>query len=358
VTGPLVVGVDAGGTTTRCVIATVDGAIIARGRAGGANQRSSAGSPAEALAAALRAACTDAVTLPDGMLTGVDPSAVAYGVVGAAGAGGAGQAAAQRAAETAWREVGLAGRVVTATDLEVAFAAGSPSRDGLLLLAGTGAAAASFHDGALRHRCDGYGWLLGDEGGAVWLGREALLAVLAALDGRGTPTSLTATVTGVLLDGSPPEDPDAHAQALIGAAYAGPPAALGRLAPLVSTAALAGDELAGRLVSTAAKRLLSSLTAVANRAAAAGRHHSQAEEAGSPILTNPVVLAGSVLLSPGPVADLVRAGVREHFGVEPRDARDGAAGAAALAIAALTGHAVSAEVHARLTGAGQTSITT
>ena len=65
-TEALVVGVDAGGTSTRCVVATVDGAIVARGRAGGANPRSSGGPPSEALTAALQLARTgiDAI-VPD-----------------------------------------------------------------------------------------------------------------------------------------------------------------------------------------------------------------------------------------------------------------------------------------------------
>ena len=341
---PLVVGVDAGATTTRCVVATVDGAIVARGQAGGANQRSSGGSPSEALAAALHLAGT-----------GGKAPQIALGVVGAAGAGAAGRATAQEAAERAWQEVGLAGRVELATDLEVAFAAGTPSGDGLLLLAGTGAAAVAFHGGLVRHRCDGYGWLLGDEGSAVWLGREALLAVLAAIDGRGSPTTLTAAVTGNLLGTAPAptvlDDPDAHAQALIGAAYAQPPASLGHLAPLVSAAALAGDGVAKALVARAAGRLLHSLTAVNERRVTL---LSENEVKGHP---PNIVLAGSVLLSPGPVADLVRAGVRERFGAEPLEARDGAAGAAALAIARLTGRQIPAKIHARLTDTGPATIT-
>lgn len=331
-TEALVVGVDAGGTSTRCVVATVDGAIVARGRAGGANPRSSGGPPSEALTAALQLA-----------RTGIDASNVALGVVGLAGAGAAGRAAAQEAAELAWREVGLAGRVELATDLEAAFAAGTPSGDGLLLLAGTGAAAAAFQGGVVRHRCDGYGWLLGDEGSAVWLGREALLAVLAAIDGRGRPTSLTAAVTTDLVGTAPP-DPDEHAQSLIGAAYARPPASLGHLAPLVSAASTAGDEVAKALVARAAGRLLHSLAAVNERT---DLHNAPPT----------VVLAGSVLLSDGPVARLVRAGVKERFGVEPLEARDGAAGAAALAIARLTGRQIPAKIHARLTGAGSATIT-
>jgi N-acetylglucosamine kinase-like BadF-type ATPase len=164
--------------------------------------------------------------------------------------------------------------------------------------------------------------------------------VLAAIDGRGPATQLTPLVTAELV-GEAPLDPDAHTQALIGAAYAQPPAALGRLAPLVNT--VTGDQVANVLVSRAADRLLHSLTAV------------NARRGTLPPPT--IVVAGAVLLGPGPVGELVRAGIRERFGVEPLEARDGAAGAAALAIGRLTGRKIPAKIHARLTGAEQASIT-
>ncbi|MEU4420871.1 BadF/BadG/BcrA/BcrD ATPase family protein [Actinoplanes sp. NPDC024001] len=52
----MVVGVDAGATTTRCVVATAEGAVLGRGVAGGANRNSSGGEVAAALAAALTSA--------------------------------------------------------------------------------------------------------------------------------------------------------------------------------------------------------------------------------------------------------------------------------------------------------------
>lgn len=318
------VGVDAGGTSTRCVVATLDGAVVARGEAGGASQRSSTDRPADPLAAALRAA-----------LSGVDRRLVAGGVIGAAGAGPAGREVAQAAATTAWRSVGLPGDVTLVTDLEVAFFAGTAFDTGLLLLAGTGAVAAAFSDGALQRRCDGYGWLLGDEGSAVWIGREGLRSVLAALDGRGEPTSLTPAVSALLLgENAEQSDREALAQALLGAAFAMPPARLGRLAPLVSAASAAGDPVARAITDAATDRLIHSLDTVARDQGSASA----------------VVLAGSVLLSPGPVSAGVRARVRERFGVEPAPARDGAAGAAVIAIARVLGTPVPPEVHARLTG--------
>jgi glucosamine kinase len=306
---PLIVGIDAGGTATRCVVSTLDGTVRTRAVAGGANQNSSRDRPADTLTA---------------VLSEVDGPAVVGGVVAAAGSGGAGRPRAQAAAEEAWRRAGLAGRVEVVTDLVAAFAAGTPSPSGVLLIAGTGAVAARFENHSLVRRADGYGWLAGDEGSAVWLGREAVRAVLRALDGRGPKTALTDLLTEA--DGSA-ED---RAQALIAATFAMPPAALGGFAPLVSAAALDGDPVAGRIVAAGTELLLHCLHTVGGGA--------------------PVVLTGGLLLNAGPVADAVVAGVRERFGVEPGLATDGAAGAAALAIARHTGRAVTEEVHRRLIG--------
>ncbi|GAA0485131.1 N-acetylglucosamine kinase [Paractinoplanes deccanensis] len=338
----LVMGVDAGATTTRCVIATVDGHVRGRGTAGGANRNSSGGEVTATLGVALAEA-----------LATVDPASVRLGVLGAAGSAGAGREAFRAAALRAWRDAGLTGEVVTATDLEVAYAAGTPAADGVLLLAGTGALAARFAGGELRRRCDGYGWLLGDEGSAVWIAVRALRAVLAALDGRGEWTTLVEEACAHFdmdiarheaaggagrekAGGAGREEADAArheetAQALLAAGFAVPPAALGRFAPAVSAAADGGDPVAGRICAAAAARLLHTYDSVEPPPGAA------------------VVLAGSVLLTPGPVGRAVRAGLRARTAGEPRPALDGAGGAAALALGRLTGAPVPPVVHARLT---------
>src|SRR6188768_3900587 len=118
----LVVGVDAGATTTRCVLATLDGVVVGRGAAGGANQNSSGGELAEEIGAAL-----------EGALSTTDATRVRLGVLGAAGSAGAGQAVFRAAATRAWTRAGLTGELSTVTDLEVAFAAGTADPDGVLL---------------------------------------------------------------------------------------------------------------------------------------------------------------------------------------------------------------------------------
>lgn len=64
-------------------------------------------------------------------------------------------------------------------------------RPGIVLMAGTGSVCFG-HNGTGGHALvGGHGPILGDEGSAWWIGKEAASAVLRAQDGRGPETSLT-----------------------------------------------------------------------------------------------------------------------------------------------------------------------
>ncbi|GLU47706.1 hypothetical protein Nans01_20570 [Nocardiopsis ansamitocini] len=227
---------------------------------------------------------------------------------GVSGAGAAGHGHAEDIALRAWKGLGLPGTPHVGDDITVAFAAGSAAGDGVVLISGTGAVAARLYGGEVVRRCDGYGWWLGDEGSAVWLATEGVRAALAALDGRGRPTVLVDLIAAALgvARGRP--------QAIIGAVYQIAPAELGRLAPEVSEAARAGDEVAAAITASAAERLLAGFAAVAPE-----------------IEPGPVVLSGAVLAT-GPVADLVREGLTRRFGITAVGAAPGEFGAAGLAL--------------------------
>jgi glucosamine kinase len=310
--GPYVVGVDAGGTHTRAAVVTLGGAVAGYGAGPGANYNSG-GDAEAALGAALAAA-----------LDGIDPLRVTGGVFGIAGAGSAGRARAVEVSGLVWRAAGIGGRPLVVADMVVGFAAGTRLRDGIMVFAGTGAGAAVIKDGAVAQRADGYGWLVGDDGSAVWIGCEAVRAALRAYDGRGATTLLAEAVPRAmlgdaaeyLLSGIAPRG--ALPQAILKEVYGAAPARLGRLAPLVGDAADACDKVAAAILDEAASWLLTAVDAV--RPALCGRR-------GDP----GVVVTGS-LLHRGRVADAVRAGLRSRFGVDPVIAGDGALGAARLAL--------------------------
>ncbi|MHB2025880.1 MAG: BadF/BadG/BcrA/BcrD ATPase family protein [Elusimicrobiota bacterium] len=69
---------------------------------------------------------------------------------------------------------GLARRITVLADVELAYEAALAGRPGILIIAGTGSIALGIGQDGRRARAGGWGALLGDEGSAFWIGREAL----------------------------------------------------------------------------------------------------------------------------------------------------------------------------------------
>ena len=316
----LVIAGDVGGTRSRLVAAPPDGAVLARLDGPGANLRSSGASALEDLADTIGevlARARRALEAEGACAEGAEVAAVALGISGA----GPARAAEVRAA-VAEHLTGLgipAERLLITDDLHTAFLSGGVGDDGLLVLAGTGAVAVRFHDRQAVARRDGMGWLLGDIGSAVWLGRRTLEAVAADLDGRGPRTLLTEEVGAALgldlREGQRPPSPTGDPRqdlirALDEQLPAGAPAALGRFAPL--PARVRTDPVASDILHTAIAHVLDTIEALDPEAVLA------------------VVLAGSVLTSPGPLHDEVTASLQDRRRTV-RAAPDGLPGALLLA---------------------------
>ncbi|MEX1334880.1 MAG: BadF/BadG/BcrA/BcrD ATPase family protein [Candidatus Limnocylindrales bacterium] len=296
----LFMGLDAGGTSTRALLATGSGRVVGRGQAAGANAWSSGAPPAAAIASAAGDA-----------LGSHDPASIAGGVI--AVAGGVSSVPEQAAAVIrAWHDLGIAVEPRIILDVVAAFAAGTAEPRGLVLAAGTGAVAALVDDGELVRRAGGRGWLVGDEGSAVWLGIEGVRAALLALDGRGPETELRASIASALEVTARAD----VATAMTDVVYAGSPAALGRLAPLVVSAAGGGDEVAGSLLEAAVSHL------VGTGLAAAGDEDPEV-----------VVLAGSLLAHVPSLGGRVRSEMALRWpSARIAESASGEAGATALAI--------------------------
>lgn len=174
--------------------------------------------------------------------------------ISAVSVGAAGAWAAPEAADELARELADAFRVPAAvtSDVVSAHAGALAGRAGVLLIAGTGAAALGI-DGEEAALVDGWGPELGDFGSGSWFGREALRAVLRASAGLGPATTLTdAVVTAV---GEPAAVP-----AWI--SMDGPvPRRLATLAPLVLDAAEAGDAVAEGIAAEGIRLLVASAVA-------------------------------------------------------------------------------------------------
>ena len=84
-----------------------------------------------------------------------------------------------------------AGEVWVCGDEVIAHAGALDGTTGVALSVGTGVACLALDGSGRSRRFDGAGYLLGDEGGAFWLGRNGIRRALAADEGRGPATALT-----------------------------------------------------------------------------------------------------------------------------------------------------------------------
>jgi N-acetylglucosamine kinase-like BadF-type ATPase len=151
--------------------------------------------------------------------------------------------------------------VHVSNDALIALWGGLAGREGVAVLAGTGSIALARSADGREARSGGWGYLLGDEGGAYWLGRQAITAYLRWLEGRGP--------AGVLVD---------LVQEAVGrrvrtvaeviawlSAAASHVSRLASLAPLMSQAADAGDPLAVEILGSAGQALAELAVAAARQ---------------------------------------------------------------------------------------------
>ncbi len=284
----VVMGIDIGGSSTRAV-------AIDRNGVAGPIGRSAGGNPSTRRADEIAAAVGSAI---DAALAGWHRPSVVAIVVGLAGLDESRRSELEGTIRTAARSHGIDVEPLLRTDAEIAFAAGSLSPAGLVVIAGTGAIAARIRNRREVATVDGHGWRLGDAGSGYWLGAEVLRRVLEALDGRRPPTAMTAAVLDHIAtrahshepEVEPSGDTDDPRWRIIRATLHLHPSDIAGFAGI----ALSGDDDAARdVVSDTAAELERSVLAL------------------HPVAGEPIVLAGGLLRAGRLVDELVaRLGVR------------------------------------------------
>lgn len=180
------------------------------------------------------------------------PSGIASIGVGAAGAEAA-PAAAQALAERVATH--LEAPTAVTTDAVTAHAGAFEGMPGTIVIVGTGTVLLTLDDAGTLGQVDGWGPWLGDEGSGRAIGQEGLRAVLAAHDGRGPATALTAAALAL-------HTPLATLPRWV-ADTAAPARQLARFAPRVLEAAAAGDAVARGIVEHAVEGVLRACVATA-----------------------------------------------------------------------------------------------
>ncbi|MGC1451917.1 MAG: BadF/BadG/BcrA/BcrD ATPase family protein [Candidatus Sulfotelmatobacter sp.] len=166
---PYYLGIDGGGTKTTSAVGD-ESRVLATSTTGPSNiVRVGEVQAHESLQQSVRQACAAA---------GIAPAQVAYTCVGGAGAARPELAAIVRGflAEVLPTPIDVVG------DMQIALEAAFDTGPGVIVIAGTGSIAYGRDRQGTAARAGGWGFAIGDEGSAYWIGRAAVNSVLRASD--------------------------------------------------------------------------------------------------------------------------------------------------------------------------------
>lgn len=182
----LLMGVDAGGSTCRVRIETVDGTVVGSGKSGPATLRlggiAAAASIAEATKQAVEAAGLPAET--------ISTLKVCVGIASSERPGSIDELKAALAPH------GLQD-VIAVSDAHIACVGAHKGEDGGIIIIGTGSIGYGLVGGNVR-RVGGHGFPASDEGSGAFIGLHAARLALSAADGLIAPSDFTDKVYGAM----------------------------------------------------------------------------------------------------------------------------------------------------------------
>ena len=162
-------GIDGGGTKTTCAVGD-ESRLLAAATAGPSNiVRVGEGKARESLHQCVRQACAAA---------GIAPEEVARTCIGGSGAA---QPEFAEIVRTLLAEI-VPSPIDVVGDMQIALEAAFDTGPGVVVIAGTGSIAYGRDGRGRTSRAGGWGFAIGDEGSAHWIGRKAVSTVLRAAD--------------------------------------------------------------------------------------------------------------------------------------------------------------------------------
>jgi N-acetylglucosamine kinase-like BadF-type ATPase len=173
---PFFLGIDGGGTKTRCVVGD-EKSVLGTGSGSGCNiLRVGEACAQDSLARAIHEAC---------LAAGVSPQQIARTCAGISGAADDGIAS---LVQRSLIEV-VGGAIEVIGDMEVALEGAFGGDPGIVVIAGTGSIAYGRNTRGERARAGGWGRVVSDEGSGHWIAVKALAAALRVRD-RGLSADL------------------------------------------------------------------------------------------------------------------------------------------------------------------------
>jgi len=226
-------GIDGGGTKTRCLLGD-ENSVLASSSAGGCNiVRVGEACARDSLSGAIHEACVQA---------GVSPQQIARTCAGIAGAGDDGVAS---LVQRVLIEI-LGGAIEVIGDMEIALESAFAGGPGVVVVAGTGSIVYGKNNRGEQARASGWGRMVSDEGSGHWIGVEALRAGLRAHD-AGEHSVLLRDLMGALQAGTVHD--------LVVRVNANPPPDFATLFPIVLAAEEDGDPQAVKVLERAGREL-------------------------------------------------------------------------------------------------------
>jgi len=270
-----VAGIDGGATKTICIIADNDGKVLGRGVSGPSNYHNVSISAAKrALLQSIKKAASNA------RLGRLRVKIACFGMAGL-------DSPYDRKIVPKFirEEIKFCEKITVVHDSVIALYGATGGAPGLIVEAGTGSFAAGLNKRGEIKRVGGWGNIIGDEGSAYEIGRQALKAFLRSYDGREMKTLLTEKIMK-MLKLRMEED-------LMQRVYAERMnvSEIAAVAPLVAEAADEGDAVARRILSEAGRELAYHAIAIAK---ALGMENEEVEV----YMTGGVFKAGSDVLKP------------------------------------------------------------
>jgi glucosamine kinase len=232
---PFFLGIDGGGTKTRCVVGDEKLQLGVGSSSSSKVQRVGEACARDALAGAVNEACVQA---------GIAPRQISRTCAGITGAARPEIAGVMRHLVASI----VGGQVEIVGDVEIAFEDAFPSGAGVTVIAGTGSIAYGRSATGETARAAGWGYPISDEGSGQWIGAEAVRASLRARD-RGQ--------TSVLLSDLMEKLGASNFEDFIVRLNANPAVDFAMLFPIVLAASEKKDPLATEILPRAGRELAS-----------------------------------------------------------------------------------------------------
>lgn len=242
-----VIGVDGGGTKTGAALLNLRGEVISYSEAGPSNHHNVG---VEKSRRTIEEACVQAIKR-----AGIDAKDVRIVVASLAGLD---CSLDFKAMENAVENFPI-GRIILVHDSMAALYATNAGRESAIIIAGTGSSTAGINSRGEYARAGGWGYLLADEGSGFYIAKRGVAAALLEYEGRGPSTMITRLLIEKLNAKTPDE--------IIWHVYTRGMSIVefARLAPLVTEAAVKGDEVAMRILCDAGKELANTVSGVIKR---------------------------------------------------------------------------------------------